>query len=128
MQADLLHWQLTSVNGSINAISAAAVMQCCSLVSSRVWMSGSGVRVLSDVWLAYVYVSSEFESRSQHQVCPRSLLGGAAIAIGATLRHSRLEQIQDWGHGKRTGNPGSRTTLYTLVLSVSCESGYFSLA
>ena len=47
------------------------------------------------------YVSSEFESRSQHQVCPRSL-GGAAI--GATLRHNRLEQIQDWGQGQGTGH------------------------
>ena len=65
-----------------------------------------------DVWLwgsryvdclAYVYVSSELESRSQHQVCPRSL-GGAAI--GATLRHNRLERIQDWGQGQGTGSPG----------------------
>ena len=57
---------------------------------------------MSAVWLVYVYVSSEFESRSQHQVCPR-YLGGAAI--GATLRHNRLEQIQDWGQGQGTGSP-----------------------
>ena len=44
---------------SINAVSAAAVSV---LVSSRLV---SGVRILWAVWLAYVYVSSEFESRSQ---------------------------------------------------------------
>ena len=74
------------------------------LFRCRVWVSGSGVRVLSAVWLAYVYVSSEFESRSQHQVCPRCL----GCAVGATLPGSTLqqrEQLQDWGQGQRAGTP-----------------------
>ena len=65
------------------------------------------------------YVSSEFESRSQHQVCPRCVDGAA---VSATLGHSSLGQLQDWGQGQRATTPGKRTTLETLVLSVSCYS------
>ena len=101
---------------SANVTSAA---QWATLFRCRVWVSGSGVRVLSAVWLVYVYVSSEFESRSQHQVCPRCVDGAA---VSATLGHSSLGQLQDWGQGQRATTPGKRTTLETLVLSVSCYS------
>ena len=103
---------------SINAVSAAAVNVAASRLVSRlgVWVWGSrSVGCLA----CLRYVSSEFESRSQHQVCPRCVDGAV---VSATLGHSSLGQLQDWGQGQRATTPGKRTTLETLVLSVSCYS------
>ena len=44
-----------------------------SLVSCRAWLLGAGGLVLLAVWLASVYRSHEFESRSRRKVCPRCL-------------------------------------------------------
>ena len=66
--------------------------QCHSLVSSRVWLSGAGVLVLLAVWLVYVYVRREFESRSRHKVCPCCL--DAWRCCGAIVRHSNFDQLQ----------------------------------
>jgi hypothetical protein len=76
----------------------------------------AGFFVLLVVWLAYVYVSREVESRSRHRVCHRCF---GSAAVGATLRHSSLGTYMVEGEGQAAGTLNNTAMLETLAQPVS---------
>ena len=86
-----------------------------SLVSCRVWLLGAGVLGLLAVWLASVYRSHEFESRSRYKVCPCCLMALLWVPLYATSAWDCCKEEEEEQVAGALGNVTTRETLVLLV-------------